>query len=53
VFFFKEVCGQEEVDLELRLRRTPKRIPVVINFEEILAILNRLDECYRLMADCD
>ena len=51
VFFFKEVCGQEEVDLEVRLRRTPKRIPVVINFQEILAILNRLDERCRLMAE--
>jgi len=51
VFFFKEVCGHEDVDLEVKLRRTPKRIPVVINFQEILAILNRLDERYRLMAE--
>lgn len=50
-FFFKEVCGQVEVDLEVKLRRTPKRIPVVINFQEILAILNRLEERYRLMAE--
>jgi integron integrase len=51
VFFFKEVCGHAEVALEVRLRRTPKRIPVVINFQEIVAILNRLDERYRLMAE--
>ncbi len=49
-FFFKEVCGQEEVDLQVRLRKTTRRVPVVVNFQEILAILNRLEEPYRLMA---
>jgi hypothetical protein len=30
VFFFKEVCGLEEVDLEVRLRKTEPRLPVVL-----------------------
>ena len=51
VFFFKEVCGHEEVDLQVRLRKTTKRIPVVVNFQEILAILARLEERYRLIAE--
>ncbi len=51
VFFFKEVCGQPEVDLEVRLRPTSKRIPVVIDFREVLAILERLPEPYRSMAE--
>jgi hypothetical protein len=29
VFFFKAVCGMEEVDLEVRLRKTEPRLPVV------------------------
>ncbi|MDH4477287.1 MAG: integron integrase [Verrucomicrobiaceae bacterium] len=51
VFFFREVCGHEEVDLDVKLRHTPKRVPVVLNFQEILAILSRLDERYRLIAE--
>lgn len=51
MFFFKEVCGQAEVDLEVRLRPTSKRIPVVINFREVLAILEKLPPPYRLMAE--
>ena len=51
VFFFREVCGNEEVDLQVKLRKTPKRIPVVPNFREIVEILNRLGPTHRLMAE--
>jgi len=50
VFFYKEVCGQREVDLQVKLRKTTPRIPVVVNFQEILAILNKLEDRYRLLA---
>ena len=30
VFFFKDVCGMAEVELNVRMRKTPKRIPVVL-----------------------
>ena len=51
VFFFREVCGDAEVDLHVKLRKTPKRIPVVPNFQEIVAILDRLEFPHRLMAE--
>ncbi len=51
VFFFREVCGHEEVDLQVKLRKTPKRIPVVPNFREIIQILDRLGSTHRLMAE--
>jgi integrase len=51
VFFYREVCGQEEVDLQVKLRRTTPRIPVIVNFREIMSILEKLDERYRLMAE--
>ena len=51
VFFFREVCGHEDVDLQVKLRKTPKRIPVVPNFREIVAILDRLEGPHRLMAE--
>ena len=51
VFFFREVCDHEDVDLQVKLRKTPKRIPVVPNFREIVAILGRLEPTHRLMAE--
>ena len=50
VFFYKEVCGKEVVDLQVKLKKTPKRIPVVIDFKEVLAILRRMEGRWRLMA---
>jgi integrase len=42
VFFFKDVCGMESVDLEVKLRKTSPRIPVVLEVEEILALVDNL-----------
>jgi len=50
VFFFKAVCGLEEVDLEVRLRKTEPRMPVVLEVKEVLAVLDKIDEKYGLMA---
>lgn len=51
VFFFREVCGHEEVDLKVRLRKTSRRVPVVLNVKEILALFERLKPHHRLMAE--
>lgn len=50
VFFYKAVCGMDDVNLEIRLRKTEKRIPVVPDVAEVIMILNKIDEKYRLMA---
>lgn len=50
VFFYKAVCGMEEVDLEVRLRKTEKRIPVVLDVKEVIAVLDKIDAKYGLMA---
>ncbi|MGI9244135.1 MAG: integron integrase [Verrucomicrobiales bacterium] len=42
VFFFKDVCGMEEVDLGVKLRKTQTRIPVVLRLEEVLALVDKL-----------
>jgi site-specific recombinase XerD len=42
VFFFREVCGRDEIDLEVRFRKTPRRIPVVLSLEEVAATLTNL-----------
>lgn len=50
VFFYKAVCGMDEVDLEVRLRKTEPRIPVVLDAKEVLAVFDKIDEKYGLMA---
>ncbi len=50
VFFYKSVCGMEEVDLEVRLRKTEQRIPVVLDVGEVMRVLDKIDEKYGLMA---
>ena len=50
-FFFKDVCGREEVDLGVSMRKTPKRIPVVLSFSEIARILEALPGTCRLAAE--
>lgn len=51
VFFFRDVCGWEEVDLGVQLRKTPKRVPTVLDLKEISALLEHLPERCRLAAE--
>ncbi len=50
-FFFKDVCGKEEVVFDVRLRKTEKRTPVVMSPREVLAVLDKLGERHRLAAE--
>ena len=50
VFFYKAVCGMEAVDLEVKLRKTEKRIPVVLDVAEVMRVLDQIDAKYGLMA---
>jgi len=45
------VCGREEVDLQVKLRKTAKRMPVVLSMGEIAAILGKLPPDCRLAAE--
>ena len=48
--FFKDVCGMEEVDLGVKLRKTSSRVPVVLDFEEVLALVDRLTDTWKPLA---
>ena len=50
VFFFKEVRGMVEVDLGVRFRKTPRRIPAVLDLREVAAVLENLPPTCRLAA---
>ncbi len=49
-FFFRDVCGMDEVDLGVRLRKTGPRIPVVLDQPELTAVLENLSPTWRLAA---
>lgn len=50
VFLYRDVCGVEEVDLGVKLRKTSKRIPVVLNIKELMKLIEKLEPIYRLPA---
>ena len=50
VFFYRDVCGMETVDLQVRLRKTMTRLPVVLDVKEVMAVLEKIDKRYALMA---
>ncbi|MDC0276120.1 integron integrase [bacterium] len=50
-FFYKDVCGREEVDLQITFRKTTRRIPVVLSLKEIAAVLEKLPPETRLAAE--
>ncbi|MCP5537963.1 MAG: integron integrase [Akkermansiaceae bacterium] len=50
VFLYRDVCGMEEVDLGVKLRKTTKRIPVVLDMKEVMKLIEKLEPLYRLPA---
>ena len=50
VFFFRDVCGKEEVKFDVRLKKTPKRLPTVLAQEEIPKLITQLENRYCLAA---
>jgi len=50
VFFYKDVCGREEVILDVKMRKKRPRIPVVLTRAEVNQVLDLLEPIYRLPA---
>ena len=50
VFFYRDVCGREEVDMQVKLRQTPKRVHVVLSKAELMALVGKLEEIYKTPA---
>lgn len=50
VFFLKDVCGRDEVVLNVRMRKGTPRIPIVPHREEIMALIGKLEGVYRTAA---
>jgi hypothetical protein len=50
-FFFKDVCGMQEVVFNVKLRKTDPRTPVVMSAREVLGLLDKLEGNHRLAAE--
>lgn len=49
-FFYRDVCGREEVDLQVKMRRTATRQPVILNRSELMGVIEKLEDRYKTPA---
>jgi len=49
-FFFKDICGMDEVVFGVRLRKTEKRVPTVLSKSETERLFGALEGRYQLVA---
>ncbi|MFD2302229.1 tyrosine-type recombinase/integrase, partial [Roseibacillus ishigakijimensis] len=47
----RDVCGMEEVKLDVRLRKTPQRMPVTLSRKELFRLLEKIEPLYRPLAE--
>lgn len=50
VFFLKDVCGREEVCLDIKMRKTQKNIPIVPHRDEVMELIGKLEGVYKIAA---
>lgn len=50
VFFYREVCGCEEVELGVKMRKTARREPVILSRQEVMALIGKMEGLYQTMA---
>ena len=43
VFYFRDVCDQKEIDLQVRMRKRQARMPVVLDVQEVLGLIDKLE----------
>lgn len=50
VFFYRDVCGREELDLQVKMRKTGRRQPVILNRGELMGLIEKLEDHYKTAA---
>ncbi len=50
VFFYRDVCGWDAVELGVRMRKTTPRQPVLLNKGELMGLIGKLEKQYRIPA---
>ena len=49
-FFFRDVCGIVEPDLEVKMNKTSKRVPTVLSVAEVMRLVTALESKYAVPA---
>ena len=50
VFFYRDVCGREDIDLQVKLRKTGRRQPVILSRSELMGLMDKLEPLYKTAA---
>ena len=50
VFFFRDVCGRDAVDLGVRLRKGVAMMPTVLAVNEVQGLIGHMDDLYEMAA---
>ncbi len=50
VFFYRDICKVEKIDLGIKMRKRGKKIPVVLDKAEVMRLIEKLEPKYRLQA---
>jgi len=50
VFFYRDVCGREEIDLQVKLRKTSCRQPVILSRAELMSLMDKVEPTYKTAA---
>lgn len=48
VFFYRDVCGRDEITLDVKLRKRQNRMPVVLSKGEIFRLFEEVDPAYEV-----
>ena len=51
VFFYRDVCGREKVNMQVRMRKRSTHIPVVLSKREVFSLIEKIEPKYRLQAE--
>ncbi|MES2476048.1 MAG: integron integrase [Verrucomicrobiota bacterium] len=49
-FFYRDVCGRQELDLQVKMRKTGQRQPVILTKSELLGLIAKLEARYQTPA---
>lgn len=50
VFFLRDVCGRGEVDLQVKMRKTSQRQPVILAKTDLMGLIGKLEPRYKTPA---
>ena len=50
VFFYRDVWGREDIDLQVKLRKSGRRQPVILSRSELMGLMDKVEPLYKTAA---